>query len=337
MITVLKLILAFAASTAAVLVLAPFAIRLARRIRLYDVPNGRKVHSEPTPLLGGLAVFCATIGVLLAVGAFAGQSMDLSRIGFLAGAVWMFLLGLADDRRGLAVPVKLIGQFIGAAMLVCTGNTDGLIGQHPLALAICIVWTVGIMNAINFLDGLDGLAAGTTLLACVAFAVVGFLGGQPYPALIAAAAGGAALGFLRWNWNPARVFLGDAGSLFLGYVLAALGLMATWDRSSLAYLVVPIIVLGVPIFDITFVVVIRTLEGRAISCPGRDHTSHRILRMLRSVPYATSASLCVTLLLGATAIALTLAAQPALMIIATGSLAILFVFVGHRLSKISGG
>jgi UDP-GlcNAc:undecaprenyl-phosphate/decaprenyl-phosphate GlcNAc-1-phosphate transferase len=337
MVTLLSLVLAFLLASVVVLVLTPFAIELARRIRLYDMPNGRKVHIRPTPLLGGLSVFVATLGIVLIIGALSEAPLNLSRIGFFAGAVWMFLLGLADDRFKLSVPVKLAGQFVGAAFLVFTGNTDGLIGTHPIALALCLVWTVGIVNAVNFLDGLDGLAAGTTLLASVAFAIVGVLGGQPYPALIAAAAGGAALGFLRWNWNPARVFLGDAGSLFLGYVLAALGLMSTWDRSSPAYLLVPIIVLGVPIFDITFVVAIRTLEGRAITTPGRDHTLHRILRLLRSVPSATFTFLAATTLLGGTAIALTLAAQPALMIVGAGSVAVSFALLGRRLSRVSAG
>ncbi len=334
MITPVTLVISFCIAALAVFFLTPLAIRLAKRFGLYDIPDGRKVHLVPTPLLGGLAVFAATVAILLVVGAAVGEPLTTPRLGFLAGAVWMFLLGLVDDRYGLSVSVKLIGQFVGAAFLVFTGNTDGLIGTDPVALALCLVWTVGIVNALNFLDGLDGLAGGTTLIAALAFAIVGMIGGQPYPALLAAIVAGAALGFLRWNWSPARIFLGDAGSLFLGYSLASLGLMSTWDKSSLAYLLVPVIVLGVPIFDITFVVVVRFLEGRAISKPGKDHTSHRVLRVLRSVPNAALVFHTATLALGATAVALVFARTPALFIAGTLTAALFFLLLGRRLSKI---
>jgi UDP-GlcNAc:undecaprenyl-phosphate GlcNAc-1-phosphate transferase len=334
MITPVTLSISFCIAALAVVLMTPFAIRLARRFGLYDIPDGRKVHLVPTPLLGGLAVFGATLAVLFSVGAVVGEPLTAPRVGFLAGAVWIFLLGLADDRYGLSVLVKLIGQFVGAASLVLTGNTDGLIGTDPMALVLCLVWTVGIMNAVNFLDGLDGLASGTTLIAALAFAFVGMLGGQPYPALLAAIVAGAALGFLRWNWSPARVFLGDAGSLFLGYSLAALGLMSTWDKSSLAYLLVPVIVLGVPIFDITFVVVVRLLEGRAISRPGKDHTSHRVLRVLRSVPSAALVFHAATLALGITAVALVSTRSHAFFVAGALTVALVFLLLGRRLAKI---
>jgi UDP-GlcNAc:undecaprenyl-phosphate GlcNAc-1-phosphate transferase len=334
MITPVTLVISFVAAALTVILLTPLAIRLAKRFSLFDIPDGRKVHSVPTPLLGGLAVFVGTIGVLLVVGRLIGEPLTSPRLGFLAGAVWMFLLGLADDRYGLSVSLKLVGQFVGAGFLVLTGNTDGLIGTDPVALVLCLIWTVGIVNALNFLDGLDGLAGGTTFIAALAFAVVGMVGGQPYPALLAAIIAGAALGFLRWNWTPARIFLGDAGSLFLGYALASLGLMATWDKASLAYLLVPAIVLGVPIFDITFVVVVRFLEGRAISKPGKDHTSHRVLRLLHSVPNAALVFHAATLLLGSIAIALALLQSHALFVAGALAVAVLFCFVGRRLARV---
>lgn len=334
MITPITLMTAFAASAVGVLLLTPVAMRLARRLGFFDIPNGRKIHATPTPLLGGLAVFVAAFTVILAAGALARVPFDSPRIGFLVGAVAIFLVGLVDDRYGLTVWEKLVGQFIAAGFLVLSGNTDGLIGNAPLALALCLVWTVGIMNAVNFLDGLDGLAGGTCFLAGLAFAVVGILGGQPYPALVAAVAAGAALGFLRWNWSPARIFLGDAGSLFLGYLLAALGLMSTWDKSSLSYLLVPVIVLGVPIFDITFVVLVRLIEGRAISKPGRDHTSHRILRILRSVPGAALVFHTASFVLGLTGIALAFLASPLLLVAGAATVAVLFTILGHQLSKV---
>src|SRR5262245_38041875 len=334
MITPVTLVISFVAAALVAVFLTPLAIRIARRSSLFDIPDGRKVHSVPTPLLGGLAVFVATMAVLLIVGRAIGVPLTSPRIGFLVGAVWMFMLGLADDRYGLSVSLKLVGQFVGAACLVMTGNTDGLIGTDPVALLLCLIWTVGIVNALNFLDGLDGLAGGTTFIAALAFSVVGMVGGQPYPALLAATLAGAALGFLRWNWTPARIFLGDAGSLFLGYSLASLGLMSTWDKASLAYLLVPAIVLGVPIFDITFVVVVRLLEGRAISKPGKDHTSHRVLRLIRSVPNAALVFHAATLLLGSIAVALVLLQSHALFIVGALAVAVLFLLVGRRLARV---
>jgi len=336
-ITASTLAISFILTAAGVILLTPVAIRLAHRLGFYDIPNGRKVHAKPTPLLGGLAVFSATLLVLLLVGTLVGARIDGARAGFLVGAVVIFIVGLVDDRFGLSVGGKLFGQIIAAACLVLTGNTDGLIGNSPIALVLCLVWTVGIINAVNFLDGLDGLAAGTTLLAGLAFAVVGLVGGQPYPALVAAIVAGSALGFLRWNWSPARIFLGDAGSLFLGYLLAALGLMSTWDKSSLAYLLVPVIVLGVPIFDITFVVAVRLLEGRAISKPGKDHTSHRILRLLRSVPSAALVFHVASLVLGATAVTLATLASPVLLVAGATACTILFTLLGRGLSRVPVG
>ena len=329
-----SLLLALFASALGVIVLTPIAMSLARRFRLYDVPNGRKIHSVPVPLLGGLAVLVATFTVLLAAGAFLGLPLDTPRLGFFAGAFVVFLLGLIDDRRGLPVFTKLVGQFLAAALLVLSGNTDGLIGHTPFALALCMIWTVGMMNALNFLDGLDGLAAGTTLLAGLSFAVVGYLSGQPYSALVGASVAGAALGFLRWNWNPARIFLGDAGSLLLGYFLAALGLLSTAGKPSFAHLLVPIIVLGVPIFDITFVVAVRLREGRPISQPGKDHTLHRIFGILRSVPRAVLVFHGASLVLGATAVALAIVAIPTIMVAGTALFALAFVWLGASLSKV---
>lgn len=329
-----SLLLAFIASAIGVVALTPVAMTLARRFRLYDIPNGRKIHSAPVPLLGGLAVLGATFVVLLSAGALLRLPFDTPRVGFLVGALVVFLLGLIDDRRGLSVFTKLLGQFLAAAFLVLSGNTDGLVGHSMVALVLCMVWTVGMMNAVNFLDGLDGLAAGTTLLAGLSFGVVGFLSGQPYSALVAASVAGAALGFLRWNWNPARVFLGDAGSLLLGYYLAALGLLSTAGKPSLAHLLVPVIVLGVPIFDITFVVAIRLREGRPISQPGKDHTLHRIFGVLRSVPRAVLVFLAASLVLGAAAVVLASLAIPALLVAGAGLCMAAFVLLGSGLSKV---
>lgn len=334
MITPVMLLISLVAAALIVFLTTPIAIQIARRFSLFDIPDGRKVHSVPTPLLGGLAVFTATISVLLIVGTIVGEPLTTPRIGFLVGACWMFLLGLLDDRYGLSVTVKLAGQIVGAGFLVLTGNTDGLIGTDPVAIFLCIIWTVGIMNALNFLDGLDGLAGGTTFIAALAFTVVGLIGGQPYPALLAAILAGASLGFLRWNWSPARIFLGDAGSLFLGYSLASLGLMSTWDKSSFTYLLVPIIVLGVPIFDITFVVVVRLLEGRAISKPGKDHTSHRVLRLLRSVPNAALVFHTATFVLGATAAVLAATQSPGLFVIGAMLVTLVFALLGRHLAKV---
>lgn len=270
------LILIFATALVFALGATPLARLVALRTDLVDRPNARKIHVHPMPRLGGIAMYGAFIVALIL---FADRFYVSQMISILVGATWVSFLGLWDDRVGLAASWKLIGQIGGALILVLTGVSVELFPYAPLNIAITVLWVVGITNALNLLDNMDGLSGGIAAIAAGFFWLIAALNGQYLVAMLSAALLGAALGFLVYNFNPARIFMGDAGSLFLGFLLAAVGIklrflhlpvIATWF--------IPILVLGVPIFDTTLVVISRLRRGvNPLTTPGTDHTSHRLV------------------------------------------------------------
>jgi UDP-GlcNAc:undecaprenyl-phosphate GlcNAc-1-phosphate transferase len=244
------------------------------------VPSARGVHRTPTPLLGGAAIFVSFVAALAAGGALGGAVSSGRVFGFLGGATLVFSMGIIDDRVSLGWFSKLLGQMVAAILLLASANSGGIFLLSPLGLAFALLWIVGLANAMNFLDNMDGLCAGIAVVAALTFVVLGVLEGDPGTALFAAATAGAALGFLRSNFPPARIFLGDGGSLFLGYTLASLGVMTARNLDFSFSLLVPAVVLAYPIFDITFVSVTRVARGQSLTQGGRDHTSHRLARIL---------------------------------------------------------
>lgn len=251
------------------------------------VPSARGVHREPTPLLGGAAIFFA---FLLALAAGGGLAEGISRarsLGFLGGAALVFALGVIDDRFVLGWFSKLLGQIVAAILLLASDNSGVVFLLSPIGLALSLLWIVGLANAMNFLDNMDGLCAGISAVAALTFVALGLLAGDPGTALFAAALAGAALGFLRFNFPPARIFLGDGGSLFLGYSLASLGVMTSRNLDFSLDLLVPVVALAYPIFDITFVSITRVARGQSLTQGGRDHTSHRLARIV-GTPRATA-------------------------------------------------
>lgn len=270
------LVLIFATALVFALGATPLARLVALRADMVDHPNARKIHATPMPRLGGVAMYGAFIVALIL---FADRFYVSQMISILVGATWVSFLGLWDDRVGLAASWKLIGQIAGALILVLTGVSVELLPYAPLNVAITVLWVVGITNALNLLDNMDGLSGGVAAIAAGVFLLIAALNGQFLVAMLSAALLGAALGFLVYNFNPARIFMGDAGSLFLGFLLAAVGIklrflhlpvIATWF--------IPILVLGVPIFDTTLVVISRLRRGvNPLTTPGTDHTSHRLV------------------------------------------------------------
>ncbi|MCX7838739.1 MAG: undecaprenyl/decaprenyl-phosphate alpha-N-acetylglucosaminyl 1-phosphate transferase [Anaerolineae bacterium] len=270
------LVLIFATALVFALGATPLARLIALRADVVDRPNARKIHATPMPRLGGVAMYGAFIVALIL---FADRFYVSQMISILVGATWVSFLGLWDDRVGLAASWKLIGQIAGALILVLTGVSVELFPYAPLNIAITVLWVVGITNALNLLDNMDGLSGGVAAIAAGFFLLIAALNGQYLVAMLSAALLGAALGFLVYNFNPARIFMGDAGSLFLGFLLAAVGIklrflhlpvIATWF--------IPILVLGVPIFDTTLVVISRLRRGvNPLTTPGTDHTSHRLV------------------------------------------------------------
>jgi UDP-GlcNAc:undecaprenyl-phosphate GlcNAc-1-phosphate transferase len=255
--------------------LATFLTReAARRIGFVAKPRQERWHSRPTALAGGVGIFTGFIAVSAVVG---GEF----RLPILGGAAAMFALGFVDDIVHLKPYAKLTGQILIAAVTTTAGQTLLWTDYTIVNEAITIFWLIGISNAINLLDNMDGLAGGIACVSAIFQALFFLVGHRMGAAALCTALAGSLLGFLVFNFNPASIFMGDSGSLFLGYSLANLALYQTHGRSRnlVAIIAVPVLVLLIPIFDTTFVTVTRLAGGRPVSQGGRDHTSHRMVTL----------------------------------------------------------
>jgi UDP-GlcNAc:undecaprenyl-phosphate/decaprenyl-phosphate GlcNAc-1-phosphate transferase len=276
-------LLAFFVALIASLALVVPVRALALRVGMVDLPGPRKVHLTPIPLLGGLAMYGA---VMIAV-VFAFDGPARAQIeGILAGASLVAAIGILDDRGLLHHQVKLfIGMPLAALILLFTGIQaqvfSVLIGGRTgsvLDILLTVAWVVGITASFSILDHMDGLCAGVAAVASVSFALIAYLNGQTLVTTLAAAVLGAATGFLRWNFKPAKIFMGDGGAMFLGFLMATLGLKLRLERTDhLAGWLVPLLVLGVTVFDTTLVTISRSRRGLLpFATPGKDHAAHRL-------------------------------------------------------------
>lgn len=264
------------------LVMTPFVRRLAVRTGQVDRPSARKRHVEPIPLLGGLAMWAAVMLALLALVPAFPQRSELGQLaGMLAGATVVAAAGILDDRRPMSAPAKLLAQALGAALLVWAGVTVSLFGVALVDTLITVVWLVVITNAFNFQDNMDGLAGGLAAVASGAFLALAVANGQLLVAPLSAALLGASLGFVYYNFDPAQIFMGDGGSQFLGFVLAALAIKLRFpERPTLATWMIPVLVLAPVLFDLALVVLSRLRRGvNPLTTAGQDHLSHRLLRL----------------------------------------------------------
>ncbi|MGQ9489419.1 MAG: MraY family glycosyltransferase [Anaerolineae bacterium] len=259
----------------------PLARRTAQRIGMVDRPSARKQHTVPTPLLGGAAIYLAVITALLLLG---DRFYVNQVIGIFLGATLVSFMGLWDDRRSLSPWVKLIVQYVAAGILVLTDVRISLFCWPALNVAATLLWVVGITNAMNLLDNMDGLSGGIAAIAALFFLLFAAMSKQYLVGALAAALVGACIGFLFYNLNPARIFMGDTGSLFLGFTLAAVGIKLRFpDNSAFVTWMVPVLVLAVPIFDTSLVIVSRLRRGlNPLTTPGKDHLSHRLARLTGS-------------------------------------------------------
>lgn len=284
--------LTFAAALVVGLVVTPLVRHFAHGLDLLDQPGGRKVHQVPVPRLGGVAMALA-FGV--AIGAATIASPDLGAVGglrpnhapaILAGVGLLFVAGIIDDTRGMRAIVKLAFQ-IAAAVLAWSLGLGlerfqfpwGVVELGPLALPITVAWVVGVINAVNLIDGLDGLASGVALTVLGAFGLLAAADGVDPTLLIVVATVGAAFGFLAYNLHPASIIMGDTGSMFLGFVVAAIGISLTQDGASPVPPWVPLIALGLPFADTAWAVIRRTARGDAVFAPDRGHIHHQLLRL----------------------------------------------------------
>src|SRR5712664_3800775 len=259
---------------------------LALRVGMVDLPGPRKVHVQPIPLLGGLAMYG---GVMLAIiFAFDGAAREQS-VGILTGATLVAAVGFLDDRGWLHHQIKLIvGMPLAACILLASGIhaqafellVPGRAG-YVLDAALTIFWVVAITASFSILDHMDGLCAGVAATASFFFALLAFLNGQVVVSTLAAAVFGAATGFLRWNFKPAKIFMGDGGAMFLGFLMATLALKLRLSQGSHASaLLAPLLILGVTIFDTTLVTISRARRGLLpFAAPGKDHAAHRLANL----------------------------------------------------------
>jgi UDP-GlcNAc:undecaprenyl-phosphate/decaprenyl-phosphate GlcNAc-1-phosphate transferase len=306
------------------LMLVPAVREYARNREIIDTPGGHKSHRAPVPYLGGVAMVAAfsvamVIGVVvrrstqfddgqirITFGNLISQGDGLVReLAVVLGLALVFAaMGLIDDLRGLSPVFRFVVGLGLATVLV----SYGVVLESPLPdwldMAISVVWILGMTNAFNLLDNIDGLAAGTAAVAAGAFFVIAILNDQQYSALLAIGLAGAMLGFLRSNFAPATIYMGDAGSLFIGFMMAYLGLKMRTNVAEIPQLFAPVLVLGVAVLDTTVVVVSRLRRGLSPFTGGQDHLSHRFLRLGLSVRRSVTVLLVATFALGVLAVGL---------------------------------
>jgi UDP-GlcNAc:undecaprenyl-phosphate GlcNAc-1-phosphate transferase len=254
----------------------PAARWLAPRAGFIDHPEARRIHKRPVPRLGGAAIYLAVIVAAVVL----GERRNFNEFGaILIGATGVSFMGLVDDRWGLRPLVKTLAQILAALLLYGSGIYVGTFHNPILNLITTVLWVVFITNAINLLDNMDGLAGGVSAIAAAFFALMCSFTGQYLVGALSVAVLAACLGFLFYNLNPASIFMGDSGSLFLGFVLAALGIKLRFpDNVTFVTWMVPVLVMGVPVFDTTLVIISRLRRRmNPATTPGQDHTSHRLV------------------------------------------------------------
>ena len=285
----------------------PLVIRLAVRLGVVDQPDPRKVHTRLMPRMGGLAIF---VGYTAATAWMMASFRESTVI--MLGALIIVATGVLDDRFGLRPWVKLVGQILSATVVVTLGmqaqfihlpfsGTGAILEFGWLTIPLTIFWLVGVMNAVNLIDGLDGLAAGVTAIAATTMLILALgLGNLPV-ALMAAALIGSLIAFLFFNFHPAKIFMGDTGSLFLGYMMGVLSLLG-FKQVAFTSFVVPLLILAVPLSDTTFAILRRLLSGRSIAQPDKRHLHHALLALGLSHRQAVLAIYGLSLFFGLSAI-----------------------------------
>lgn len=260
----------------------PFVMRIAHKIRAVDVPNHRKIHQKPIPTLGGLAIFASFL-----LGVWILQPDSPYHLSIMLGATVIIALGVADDFMELTAKAKFLFQIVAAGIIVFGGGLQvefinlpfgGQLEFGLLSAVVTILWIVGITNAINFVDGLDGLAAGLSAIALFSIASMAVFMGNVYVMTMAILLFWSILGFLPFNFHPAKIFMGDTGALFLGFMIAVLSLLGFKNVAIISF-VIPIFILAIPIFDTLIAIVRRFVQKRPISSPDSSHLHHRLMRL----------------------------------------------------------
>ncbi|OIN97948.1 hypothetical protein AUJ66_01900 [Candidatus Desantisbacteria bacterium CG1_02_38_46] len=282
----LRFFLMFLISFSVSYFLTPLVRFVAIKLKVLDYPNQRKKHQIPTPLLGGIAVYVA-----YAVSILWNLEFSLELKGIAVGSTIILLIGVIDDWKNLPAGIKLAGHIAAASIVIFWGgSTISFIPHWPcekiLEIIISYFWLAGVTTAFNCMDGVDGLATGLGIISGVCFFAIAYLTHQSYLGFLSIALIGACAGFLRHNWKPASIFLGDGGSNFIGFVLAGLALLGSWsDTNPMVSLGIPLLILAVPIFDMVYITASRIKNGNVrnlhqwIEYVGRDHFHHRLINL----------------------------------------------------------
>ncbi|HIW16226.1 MAG TPA: undecaprenyl/decaprenyl-phosphate alpha-N-acetylglucosaminyl 1-phosphate transferase [Firmicutes bacterium] len=329
-----RLLLALGAAFVISFASTPAVKAFAQKVGAIDVPNeARRVHDHPIPRLGGLAIF---IGFLLSVILFADINTQIR--GILIGSVVIAATGAIDDIISLRALTKLLMQIIAAVIAVLHGVVIEVVmnpnvfaeAEHIslgiLSVPITILWIVAVTNAVNLIDGLDGLAVGVSTIASVTMLVVALVVSEPNVAIILACLAGACVGFMPYNLNPAKIFMGDTGALLLGYVLSTMSVVGMFKFYAVVSFFVPVLALAVPLIDTSFAFIRRILRGQSPFTPDRGHFHHRLLDMGMSQKQAVSILYTVSIILGVSAVVLA----------TTGEFKILILVVGFCIAAACG-
>ncbi len=294
----------------------PMVISLAHKVNAIDVPKDkRRIHKKPTPLMGGLAIF---YGFIVSVLCFA--TLDRETAGILIGCVVIVIVGIIDDITDMKAIIKLLCQIIAASIVVYSGvriehfanplsqwfGPPYIVLNFWVSVAVTIFWIVGVCNAVNLIDGLDGLAVGVSSIASLCMLALTLISNNLNVAIITAAVAGAGFGFLPYNFNPAKIFMGDTGALFLGFILACISVQGFLKLSAIISFAIPLLVLGLPIFDTLFAIIRRLLTGRSPMSPDRGHLHHRLLDMGFSQKQTVAILYTLTMVLCLTAVVISI-------------------------------
>lgn len=308
------IIAAFAVAAVLSYFFTPPVKNFAHKVGAIDVPkDARRMHKKPIPRLGGLAIYGGFLCSILIFG-----QLDETMLCILLGAAIIVALGIFDDVLALGAKLKFVVQIVAAAIPVCIGDLQiGLftnlnpLSDTPfvhlgiLAVPVTIIWIVGITNAVNLIDGLDGLAVGVSSIAAITMLAVALLTGNMPIAITMAALAGACIGFMPYNLNPAKIFMGDTGSTFLGYMLATVSIMGLFKFYAVISFAVPFLILGLPIFDTANAIIRRVAAGRSPMSPDRGHVHHKLIDMGFNQKQAVAILYAISATLGLTAVVLT--------------------------------
>lgn len=299
------ILLLFCFSFVISLATTPMVAKLALAIGATDIPNQRKVHHMIMPRLGGLSVY---LGFMASSLFLLGEGVRVA--GVLLGGTVILCIGIADDIKSVSPIHKLLFQALAAGLVVSSGITinfvsnpfDGRLQLGILSVPLTIIWIIALTNAINLIDGLDGLASGVSLIALLTFALIAFQLNNITVLLLSLSLAGAVLGFLRHNFFPAKIFLGDSGSMFLGFMISVFAIIGWLKSVTVVTFIVPIVILGVPIIDTCFAILRRYLEHKPIFQADRQHIHHRLLNLGFSHRKTVLAIYCIALFFSASAL-----------------------------------